>query len=150
MRPAPAIIAAAALPLLAVTAMAFALYGNCTLAVAADSGFEAAGFLADEGYRPPDLLMAVADIALSACMLTSVLPFALLGFSRNRGPLENYCLAVGLCFISAIVLKQYLQYWFVALPFLVLLCAGTFKAREAEKAAGVPGEAYLAAKISFK
>lgn len=121
-----AIVAAAALPLIAAGALAFALYGDCTPAAAANSGFEAAGFLTDEGYRPPDLLMAVGNIALSACMLTSLLPLALLGFSRRRGPFETYCLAVGLCFIAAIVLKQYLQYWFIALPFLALLCASAF------------------------
>ncbi len=118
---------AAALPLIAASAIAFALYGHCAPAVAADSGLEAAGFLTDEGYRPPDLLMAVGNIALSACMLTSLLPLSLLGFSRRRGPLEAYCLAIALCFISAIVLKQYLQYWFIALPFLVLLCASAFE-----------------------
>ncbi|AFC99430.1 hypothetical protein Mtc_0666 [Methanocella conradii HZ254] len=130
MRPAFALIVAAALPLLAVAATAFVLYGNSTLAMAADSGFEAVGFLTDEGYRPPDPLMAVAGIALSACMLTSMFPLALLGFSRSHGLLEEYCLAVGLCFILAIPLKQYLQYWFIALPFLALLCAGAFKAPE--------------------
>ncbi|BAI62894.1 hypothetical protein MCP_2822 [Methanocella paludicola SANAE] len=123
-------LVAAALPLIAAMALALALYGYCAPAVAAGGGFEAIGFLTDEGYRPPDLLMAVAGIALSACMLTSLLPLALLGFSRHRGPFETYCLAVGLCFISALVLKQYLQYWFIALPFLALLCASAFKGPE--------------------
>lgn len=126
-RPAPAFIAAAALPVIAIAVMAFALYGDNVLTAAEDSGFEAVGLLTAEGYRPPDLLMAVANISLSAFMLTSILPLALLGFSRKRGPLEEYCLVAGLCFILAIVLKQYFQYWFVALPFLLLLCAGAFR-----------------------
>jgi hypothetical protein len=129
-----AILAAVALPLIAAGALSFALYGDCAPAAAANSGFEAAGFLTDEGYRPPDLLMAVGNIALSACMLTSLLPLALLGFSRRRGPFEIYCLAAGLCLISAIVLKQYLQYWYIALPFLALLCASAFKKPETARA----------------
>jgi hypothetical protein len=133
-RPAPAFIAAAALPVIAIAVMAFALYGDNVLTAAADSGFDAVGLLTAEGYRPPDLLMAVGNIALSACMLTSLLPLALLGFSRRRGPFEIYCLAAGLCLISAIVLKQYLQYWYIALPFLALLCASAFKKPETARA----------------
>jgi hypothetical protein len=111
------------LPLTLITTMAITVYGP---AITVESGFEAIGFLADEGYRSPDALMAVADIVLAVCMLISLLPLALLGFSRKHGMAEEYFLAAGLCFVATIVLKQYLHYWFIALPFLALLCASVF------------------------
>jgi Na+/melibiose symporter-like transporter len=105
----------------------FTVYGGNVLAMAGDSGFEAVGLVAADGYRSPDALMAVANIVLSVCMLASLLPLALLGFYREHGPSENYFLAAGLCFVATLMLRQYLHYWPFALPFLALLCAGAFR-----------------------
>jgi hypothetical protein len=120
---------AALLPLVLMAAMAFAVYGGNAPTMAADSGFEAAGFVTAEGFRSPDALMAVANIVLSACLLASMLPLALLGFSRKHGLSEEYFLAAGLCLAATVLLRQYLHYWFIALPFLALLCAGALVRR---------------------
>lgn len=126
-RGALAFAGAALLPLILIAITAFAVYGDNTLTMAADSGFEAAGFVTEEGYRSPDALMAAANIVLSACLLASLLPLSLLGFSRKHGFTEEYLLAAGLCFVAAIALKQYFYYWFIALPFLALLCASVWR-----------------------
>jgi hypothetical protein len=120
---------AALLPLILIAMAALMVFGSNTLTMAADSGFEAVGLLMEEDYRSPDALMAVANIVLSACLLASLLPLALLGFSREHGLSEKYFLAAGLCFVATVVLKQYLHYWFFALPFLALLCVGAFGRR---------------------
>jgi hypothetical protein len=118
---------AALLPLLLMAMASFMVYGGDVLAIAGDSGFEAVGLVTVDGYRSPDALMAVANIMLSVCMLASLLPLALLGFSREHGTSENYFLAAGLCFVATLMLRQYLHYWPFALPFLALLCAGAFR-----------------------
>jgi hypothetical protein len=71
-------------------------------------------------------------IAAAGCMLASLLPLALLGFSRAQSPEGKYLLAAGLLFIATLLLKQYLHYWIFALPFLALLCAGVFARRPAD------------------
>ncbi len=117
---------AALLPLLLISVAAFMVYGGNTLTVALDSGFEAIGLLKDS---PPDALMAIASIVLSACLLASLLPLALLGYSRGPGLPEKYLIVSGLCFLATIPLKQYFHYWPFALPFLALLCARAFGRR---------------------
>jgi len=120
---------AALLPLALMAIVAFAVYGGNTLTMAVDSGFTAVGFVAAESYRSPDALMAAANVVLAVCLLSSLLPLALLGFSREYGLSQKYFLAAGLCFVATIVLKQYLHYWVFALPFLALLCIGAFGRR---------------------
>jgi len=130
----------ALLPILAFVFLVMLLYGYYggqlfTLnegglpAMAAYHGFSAFGFLSDDGIGLPDALMTAANIALAACMLVSLLPLALLGFSRIRGPEARFLLAAGLLFIASLLVKQYLRYWLFALPFLVLLCASAFARR---------------------
>ncbi len=123
---------AALIPLILIAMTAFTVYGGNAVAMVMDSGFEALGLVTGESYRSPDALMAVANIALSACMLASLLPLALLGFSRSRGLPGEYFLAAGLCFVATLALKQYFHYWFFALPFLALLCASVFSRRTSD------------------
>jgi hypothetical protein len=120
---------AALLPLVLIAALALAIYGGNAPTRAADCGFEAVGLLAAEGYSSPDALMEAANIVLAVCLFASLLPLALLGYSREHGLSGEYFLAAGLCFMATILLRQYLHYWFIALPFLALLCAGAFGRR---------------------
>jgi hypothetical protein len=128
-RGAVAFAGAALLALVLMALLAFAAYGSNAPAAAAGSGFTVAGFVADGEYRPQDALMAAANLVLAACLFASLLPLALLGYSRDRGPAEDYLLAAGLCFVATIVLKQYLHYWPFAVPFLALLCSRAFRRR---------------------
>ncbi len=118
------------LPLILTAMAALTVYGGNALSAATDSGFEAVGLMAEKDYRSPDALMAVANLVLSACMLASLLPLALLGFSRDPGPVQKYMLAAGLCFVATIALRQYLHYWPFALPFLAWSCVGAFAGRQ--------------------
>lgn len=126
-RSSPGFIVGAVTPLLIVGAVSLAMYGSAILP-AMEGGPDLVGFYAEGvGYRTGDALMAAADIALSICMLTSLFPLALLGFSwREDTAIEEYFLITGLCFIATLLLKQYLHYWLIALPFIVLLCASKY------------------------
>lgn len=117
-----------ALPLVLIAIIAFDVYGGDTITMATSSGFETFGFYSGQS----DALMAAANIALAACMLASLLPLALLGFYRTQGLAGKYILAAGLLFIATLLLKQYLEYWLFALPFLALLCASAFARRPAD------------------
>ncbi len=123
----------ALLPPVLIVMAALVACGDNVLSAAASSGFEAVGLITEKDYRSPDALMAVANIVLSVCMLASLLPLALLGFSREHGPAQRYMLAAGLCFIAMVALKQYLHYWAFALPFLALLCAGALGRRRPDE-----------------
>jgi hypothetical protein len=123
-RKAPALFGAALVPLILISLIAFSQYGGDTITMAADSGLRAAAFFTSE---PADPLMAVAGIVLSACMLASLLPLALLGFARRPGPVEVYFITAGACFIATLALRQYFEYWLLGLPFLALLCASAFR-----------------------
>jgi hypothetical protein len=113
----------AAIPVIIIALAAFAVYGSNTVTMALDSGFEGVGFIAGGECRPADPLMAVAGIALSACMLASLLPLAFLGFSIKHDAAGKFFLAAGLCFIATLLIGQFLSYWAFALPFLALLCS---------------------------
>jgi len=142
----------ALLPLLLAWLAVTLVYGDGSPSMAASSGFTAMGFtVLGEGYRNPDALLAIADIVLSVCLFTSLLPLALFAFpGREHGYREVYFLAAGLCFLISIPLGQYLHYWFFAMPFLVLLCVKAVGERKAEAEArgGLTREASTAGDIS--
>jgi hypothetical protein len=125
------------LPLLLIWIGVFMAYGNDTPAMAMGSGFTAVGFLVQgEGYRTADAFMAIADIVLSACLITSFLPLALLGFTGQKtGVYEKYFLAAGLLFLASLALGLYMHYWFFAMPFFALLCAKAFRVKLVESEA---------------
>jgi uncharacterized membrane protein len=124
MKRAPALFGAALAPLILISMMAFSVYWGDTMTMAADSGLEAVGFLT---YEAADPLMAVASLAIAACMLASLLPLALLGLARHPGPAEAYFITAGACFIATLALRQYFEYWLLGLPFLALLCVSAFR-----------------------
>lgn len=77
-----------------------------------------------DGYRTSDAMVAIADIALSVCMLFSLLPLAIMGFIKcDRRPSEEYFMLAGLALIFTLFVQEYMNYWFFVLPFLALICA---------------------------
>jgi hypothetical protein len=80
-------------------------------------------------YRTSDPLMWAANIAMATSMFTSVIIIGLASAVRDRklGTIELYFLASGVCFALTILIRQYLHYWVLALPFFALLCARLFR-----------------------
>jgi 4-amino-4-deoxy-L-arabinose transferase-like glycosyltransferase len=80
-------------------------------------------------YRTSDPLMWAANIAMATSMFTSVIIIGLAGALRDRklSTVEVYFVASAVCFALTILIRQYLHYWVLALPFFALLCARLFR-----------------------
>lgn len=145
-------VAGALIPLILTWLVVFMAYGNDTPAIAVGSGFTAFGFMVQgEGYRTSDAFMAIADIVLSACLFTSFLPLALLGYmGKKHGSVDGYLIIVGLCFVASLALGQYMHYWMFAMPFFAIICASAFGkiSTKADDLAAIPEEAYLPVDIN--
>lgn len=78
-------------------------------------------------YLVPDTLMAMLNLAAAGSFATVTIVVAAAAFlCRRAGPFEEYLLIAVLLLFSAIFFKEYLHYWFLALPFAALLCASAF------------------------
>ena len=88
------------------------------------------------GYIITDPLIAMLNIAMSAVLVTIILPAAVMALARQpRGPFEESMLLAGILMLLAILARQYVHYWYLALPFLSLACAGALLcSRSREKA----------------
>src|SRR5271157_2582175 len=120
------ILALVAGALLSVTiGMSIALFGG-TLPQSIDGGLTLAGIsFSGSPLRSTDSMMAIANIVLAICLFASMIPMALGGYlSKKSARLDGFFMATGLIFIGTFLLKDYLHYWFMALPFMALLCAG--------------------------
>ncbi|HEY3273417.1 MAG TPA: hypothetical protein VGJ92_06630, partial [Methanocella sp.] len=80
-------------------------------------------------YRTGDPLMWAANIAMATSMFTSIIIIGLASAARDRklSAVELYFLASGVCFALTILIRAYLHYWVLALPFFALLCARLFR-----------------------
>lgn len=80
-------------------------------------------------YRTSDPLMWAANIAMATSMFTSVIIIGLASALRDRklSTIEVYFLLSAICFALTILIRQYLHYWVLALPFFALLCARLFR-----------------------
>lgn len=86
-------------------------------------------------YRATDPLILAANIILAVTIFTSLLLFAVANAIRDHPltPYDEYFILAALLFAGTILIRQYLHYWILALPFIALLCARQFrdaKARE--------------------
>jgi Gpi18-like mannosyltransferase len=139
----PALLLGVALPIATAVCLAFTIYGDAVPEMAMGSGLVLAGVsIGGMPYRTPDALMAIADIALSVCLLVVPLPVALAAFAseKRRTATDGYFLLAGLGFISSLLLKEYVHYWFVALPFIALLCAGAYRQVAGNREEKVPAQ----------
>ncbi len=127
------------LPLLAIFGAIFLFYGPAAGASSlywsfgvADS-YMTSGYLGDiPAYRAEDPLIALANFALEAGLFLTLLVIAATGIVlyRPSDGREEYLILAGAAFLSVLVIRQYLHYWALALPFIVLLCVRAYK-REA-------------------
>ena len=123
-----ALLVGALLPVVMAATVAFILYGGAAPELAMAGGFSLASvYVSGTPYRTTDAIMAIANIVLAVCIFTSLLPMAMARFATvERVPADSYYVLAGLFFIGTALLKDYLHYWFIALPFLALLCAGIY------------------------
>ena len=132
----PALLAGVLVPLLVVFGAILVIYGAQALNASLYWSFGVAGSYIGEkevegvtSYRTGDPLMWAANIAMATSMFTSVIIVGLAGALRDRklSTVEIYFLASGVCFALTILIRQYLHYWVLALPFFALMCARLFR-----------------------
>jgi hypothetical protein len=130
------------LPLLAIFGAIFMFYGagagvsSLYWSFGVADSYVTSGYLGDiPAYKAEDPLIAMANFALEASLFISLLALALAGLVLDRTvtPREEYFILSGAAFLSVLVIRQYLHYWALALPFIVLLCVRAYRKREARQ-----------------
>jgi uncharacterized membrane protein len=141
LKKAPGMLAGALLPLLVIFAAILLIYGSQALSVSLYWSFGVAGTYmtqSDMGgvssYRTDNPLILAANLVLAVSIFTSLLIFAVASFLHDRPvtPLDEYFFLAAIAFSATILVRQYLHYWILALPFIALLCARPFRDRLAE------------------
>lgn len=131
---APMLLAGTVLPVIVVFGAILATYGEQAMNAAIYWSFGVAGSYIGEAdtdgianYQS-DPLMLLPSLAMAASMFTSLIVVALAGvFKDHRLKNEEvYFVLAGIGFALTILIRQYLHYWVLALPFFALLCARNF------------------------
>jgi 4-amino-4-deoxy-L-arabinose transferase-like glycosyltransferase len=137
----PELLAGILIPLVIIFGAIFLVYGPGAGSAALYWSFGVADTYITEtnmgdvtSYRATDPLILAANIVLAVTMFTSLLLFALANIIRDRPtrPLDEYFILAALLFSGTILIRQYLHYWILALPFIVLLCARQFRTTSPE------------------
>jgi uncharacterized membrane protein len=132
----PELLAGVLIPLAIIFGAIFIVYGSSAGQAAIYWSFGVADAYLTESnmggvtsYRATDPLILAANIVLAVTMFTSLLLFALANIIRDRPtrPLDEYFILAALLFAGTILIRQYLHYWILALPFIALLCARQFR-----------------------
>lgn len=139
LKKAPGLIAGVLLPLLVIFGAIFIVYGIQAGLASLHWSFGIAGTYMTQSdidgvssYRPDNPLILAANLVLAVSVFTSLLIFAFASFIHDRPitPLEEYIFLAALAFSGTILIRQYLHYWILALPFIALLCARPFRDRK--------------------
>lgn len=140
LKEAPGLIAGIAVPLVAIFGAILLAYGPAALSASvywsygvADTYLTQANMGDVPSYRATDPLVLAANIILAVTIFTSLLIFALANAIRDRPltPYDEYFILAALLFAGTLLIRQYLHYWILALPFIALLCARQFRDRAA-------------------
>jgi hypothetical protein len=132
----PVLLAGVLLPLVVIFGAILAAYGWDAFNASMYWSFGVAGSYIGENnvdgvtnYRTSDPLMWAANIAMATSMFTSIIIIGLASAVRDRklSTIELYFLASGICFALTLLIRQYLHYWIIALPFFALLCVRLFR-----------------------
>lgn len=128
-------VALALLPPAILFAALFAAHGTGFASTISGSSLEVAGtYLGDGSFRTGDSVMAVVSMLLSVCLLAGPLPLALLGTAnRTLRDCDRFFLLACAAFIATLLVRDYAYYWYLALPFVALLCAGGIDVDAREK-----------------
>jgi hypothetical protein len=136
LRNAVGFVAGLALPLFIIFGAIFLAYGPAAGASSlywsfgvADS-YVTSGYLGDiPAYKAEDPLVALANFALEAGLFVTLLAVAVSGLVLDKPVTsrEEYFILSGVAFLSVLLIRQYLHYWALALPFIVLLCIRAYR-----------------------
>ncbi len=134
------LLAGTALPLLAVYGAIFLAYGPDAGASSlywsfgvADEYFNS-NYLGDiPAYKAEDPLVGLANLGLSSGLFIVLLAVAAAGvlLDRRTSPYDEFFVLSGAAFLCTLAVRQYLHYWALALPFVILLCVRPYREREA-------------------
>jgi uncharacterized membrane protein len=136
LRRAPELLAGILIPLAIIFGAIFAVYGvdagvaslHWSFGVA-DTYLTQANMGDVTSYKATDPLILAANIVMAVTIFTSLLLFAMANVIRDRPitPYDEYFILAALLFAGTILIRQYLHYWILALPFIALLCARQFR-----------------------
>lgn len=136
LRRAPELLAGILIPLAVIFGAIFAVYGvdagvaslHWSFGVA-DTYLTQANMGDVTSYKATDPLILAANIVMAVTIFTSLLLFAMANVIRDRPitPYDEYFILAALLFAGTILIRQYLHYWILALPFIALLCAREFR-----------------------
>ncbi len=136
LKKAPELLVGILIPLAIIFGAIFMAYGPTAGAASLYWSYGVAGTYLSESnmgdvtsYRATDPLILAANIIMAVTVFTSLLLFAAASVIRDRllSPLEEYFVLAALLFASTILIRQYLHYWILALPFLALLSTRPFR-----------------------
>lgn len=140
LRKAARLVAGMALPLLIMYGAIFLVYGPAAGASSLYWSFGVAdtyvtsSYLGDiPAYKAENPLVALANFGLSAGMFVMLLALAAASLLLDR-PLsmhDEFFALSGAAFMSTLVIRQYLHYWALVLPFVILLCVRSYRKKEA-------------------
>lgn len=115
---------ALAVPLFAWLALAAAIPGTVASGLAGISVGMVPLTTHGGGYTVTDPLIAMLNIVSAATVVTILIPVAALALAGRPASRFEECLVIaGLLLLGTLLLRQYVHYWFLALPFLALACA---------------------------
>jgi hypothetical protein len=136
------LLAGTALPLLLIYGAIFAAYGPEAGASSLYWSFGVAdeyinnSYLGDiPAYKAEDPLVGLANLGLSAGLFIALLAVAAAGVLLDRplSPYDRFLVLSGAAFLCTLAVRQYLHYWALALPFIILLCVRPYREREARQ-----------------
>ncbi|HMK47699.1 MAG TPA: glycosyltransferase family 39 protein [Methanocella sp.] len=119
------------IPLIAIFSSIFFIYGAQAMDASLYWSFGVAGpYIVDTtgdkviGTRS-DLFELAVNIIIAVMILVSlIIGLTRYGENLRRSPVERYLLFSAICFALTLVIRQYLHYWALAIPFLAILWAG--------------------------
>lgn len=86
-------------------------------------------------YKAEDPLVALANFGLGAGLFITLLALAAASLLLDR-PLsrhDEFFALSGAAFLSTLIIRPYLHYWALALPFIILLCVRSYRKKEASR-----------------
>ncbi|BAI62895.1 conserved hypothetical protein [Methanocella paludicola SANAE] len=139
LRRAPELLAGVVMPLLIIYGAIFLAYGPDAGASSLYWSFGVAdeylssSYLGDiPAYKAEDPLVGLANLGLSAGLFIVLLAAAAAGVLLDRplSPYDELFVLSATAFLATLAVRQYLHYWALALPFVILLCVRLYRKRE--------------------
>ncbi len=80
-------------------------------------------------YMAPSPMIAAANVLLESGLFISLVVLASAGvlLDRKFSVYDEFFILAGIGFMSLLIIRQYLHYWALAIPFVVLLCVRAYR-----------------------